>query len=313
MIVMFYWPAQQPWVPLLATFGVGLLVQRYWVFAPRPLRLPARNSTRLLSRAISEISLLNDLLRVRRGLRKTLADKVSKGEATPQDYLDKTRGLDQIIKDREIAGMRARGNTILALNRGSGKGAWIRAQYGTLMALVVSAPWMVSYFWNLSQNRVASTNAYAMSWLSSILLEIGQWPALGFFFLFFYPHIRGRNGIEKGLTLTVALIAPALVGTILWHARVSAVWLSLLFWSLQAFICCMTIGVGLGDIGALRRAGKGPRSLVEIYNLGTLTAWSSSLAIAIGAAVTTALATQAGSLFSAGLKLLLPEAPVAGK
>jgi len=69
----------------------------------------------------------------------------------------------------------------------------------------------------------------------------------------------------------------------------------------------MVLGVALGDLGALRQAGGRAGSLIEIYNLGTLAAWSSSLAVAVGAAVVTAMASGAGALFTTGLKLLLPE------
>ncbi|MDD5392566.1 MAG: hypothetical protein PHE17_06065 [Thiothrix sp.] len=312
MVIMFYWPARQSWVPLLTTFGVGLAMLKYWLFASRPLRIPTDKTTPLLSRAITEIGFLNDLLSLRIKLRKNLLEKTSKGESSVQDFLAKREELEQVIKIHEVAGIRARGNAALALNRGSAENAWVRGRQGAIMATIISIPWIISYFWGLSGD-IASMNAYVLSQLTSVLLGVGRWPALGFFFLFFYPHIRGYNGIQKGLVLTLALIAPLMAGTILWNVHSTDAWLSLLFWSLQAFVCCMTLGVVLGDIGALRRAGKGTMHLVEIYNVSTLVAWSSSVVIAVGAAVTTVLATQVGSLFTTGLKLLLPDMPIPGK
>ncbi|MBU0653670.1 MAG: hypothetical protein KJ914_00895 [Gammaproteobacteria bacterium] len=312
MIVLFYWRARQPWIPLLAVLGVGLLLQKYWLFSARSIRIPGKKHTSLLSGAIAEIGFLNDLLLLKGKLRKNLLDKTSKGESGIRDFIDKRAELEQIIKDHEVAGIRARGNAAIALSRGAGGSAWVRGQRGAVMAMIISVPWVISYFWNLS-GQIPNMNASAVSQLTTVLMDIGRWPALGFFFLFFYPHIRGYNGIQKGLTLTAALVVPLLAGTILWSVQSPDAWLSLLYWSLQAFICCMILGVGLGDVGALRKVGKGPRHLVEIYNVGTLVAWSSSVVIAASAAVTTVLATQVGSLFTTGLKLLLPDMPVPEK
>lgn len=312
MIVLFYWRARQPWIPLLTVLGTGLLLQHYWLFPTRSIRVPGRKHASLLSGAIAEIGFLNDLFSLKAKLRKNLLDKTSKGESGIQDFLAKRAELEQIIKDHEVAGIRARGNAAMALSRGPGGSAWVRGQRGAVMAMIISIPWIISYFWNLS-GEIPSMNASVVAQLTTVLLDIGRWPALGFFFLFFYPHIRGYNGIQKGLTLTLALIVPLLVGTVLWSVQSPDAWLGLLYWSLQAFICCMILGVGLGDIGALRKVGKGPRHLVEIYNVGTLVAWFSSVVIAASAAVTTVLATQVGSLFTTGLKLLLPDMPAPEK
>ena len=313
MVVMFYWRAQAPLVPLLAGFAVGLFLQARWLFSSRPGRTFRGPRSAVLGRAIGEIALANDLARAGQGLRKALINDISSAKATAQDYLEKTRALEQTVRTRHFAFLRARCRILLALNQGSPQGAWERGKRGAVLALILSGPWLVSYFWSVSRGGLPDTNAYAVSEFTSIVLEVGRWPALGFFFLYFYPHIRGYNGIQKGLTLTLTLVGPALAATVIWSSRAPQAWLALLFWSLQAFICCMTVGVLLGDLGALRRAGRGPKSLFEVYNFGILAAWSSSLAIAVGAAATTALTTGVGSLFVAGIKLLLPAAPMPGK
>lgn len=311
MVIMFYWPARQPWIPLLVTLGVGLLMLRYWLFMSRPLRIPTDRNSSMLGQSIAEISFLNDLSLLRTRLRKNLLDKVGKGESNLREFLSKREDVEALIRNHETAGILARGRAALALNQGAGGSAWNRGVQGAVMAMIISIPWIVSYFWGLTGNT-ASMNAYVVSQLTAVLLGVGRWAALGFVFLYFYPHIRGYNGIQKGLVMTLGLVTPLLAGVILWKVQSADAWLNLLFWSLQVFVCCMTLGVLLGDIGALRRAGKGIRHLVEIYNFSTLLAWSSSVVIAAGAAVTTALATQVGSLFTSGLKLLLPDMPTPG-
>jgi len=313
LIVVFYWRASSDWVPMMVALMIGWGLARYWVFAPRPLRLPTRSRPRMLHHALKVMSRHRELTGWQRDMQKGLSEQWIKGEATLTKAQNRSGEVHRAIATSEYADMRARALTQLALNVGTSAHAHTAAWRGALMATLLSLPWITSYCVNVSRSDPPLTNAYAVSQLTFIVLDLLRWPALGYFLMYYYPHLRGRNGIEKGLCLAAALILPSLGATVLWNASANDAWLSLLYWSLQVFICCMTIGVGLGDLGALRRAGKGPRSLKEIYKLGTLAAWFSSLALAVGGAATTVLVSQLGSLFTAGLKLMAPDIPPVGK
>lgn len=313
LIVVFYWRASSEWVPMLLALAIGWALTQYWVFAPRPLRLPTRSRPRMLHDALKVMSRHRELSSWQRDMQKGLSEQWAKGDATLTKAQNRSGELHRAIAASEYPDMRARALAQLALNVGSSAKANVAAWRGALMATLLSLPWITSYCVNVSRSDPPLTNAYAVSQLAFIVLDLLRWPALGYFLMYYYPHLRGRNGIEKGLCLAAALILPSLGATVLWNATSTDAWLSLLYWSLQVFICCMTIGVGLGDLGALRRAGKGPRSLKEIYKLTTLAAWFSSLALAAGGAATTLLVSQMGSLFTAGLKLLLPDTPPLGK
>lgn len=306
LFVFFYWRPQLPWVPLLVTAVVGMALAQNWVFAIRPLRDP-RGRVGPLNRALRGIGASNRLGRLHRSLLKGLNAKLEKGEIGAPDVMAQTREMDQLVEQDAEVVARRRSFAMLALNAGPREPAWRRGWKGALLSTVIGLPWIVGY---LGEGSSAPTNAELLSRLGRILLDVCAWPVLGFFFMYFYPRLRGTSGMQKGLVLALALIVPSLASTVMGNAHSADAWQALIFWSLQTFIACMSIGVFMGDLGALRRLGKGPTGLVEIYNLGTLTAWSSSLAIAIGAAVTTAMASQAGTLFSAGLKLLLPLTPV---
>jgi len=313
LLVVFYWRASSDWVPMLLALAIGWALTRYWVFAPRPLRLPTSSRPRMLHDALKVMSRHRELSSWQRDMQKGLSEQWAKGDATLTKAQNRSGELHRAIAASEYPDMRARALAQLALNVGSSAKANLAAWRGALMATLLSLPWITSYCVNVSRSGPPLTNAFAVSQLAFIVLDLLRWPALGYFLMYYYPHLRGRNGIEKGLCLAAALILPSLGATVLWNASDTDAWLSLLYWSLQVFICCMTIGVGLGDLGALRRAGKGPRSLKEIYKLSTLAAWLSSLALAAGGAATTLLVSQMGSLFSAGLKLLLPDTPPIGK
>ncbi len=71
---------------------------KYWLYTPRPLRIPTERNTSLLGRAIAEIGFLNDLSALQVRVRKSLLEKTGKGEATVQDFLGKREEVEQIIR-----------------------------------------------------------------------------------------------------------------------------------------------------------------------------------------------------------------------
>ena len=311
LFIVVFWSPQQPWLPMLAQAGLGVLMLRYWVFAPRVPRAPGPRRLHLLQQGLLDMGAHNRLLDLRRPYAKALAEKLGRGELGPAELERRREDLERQLARREPAAARGRCRAMLALNAGGRGDAWTRGGRGALGAGLLALPWVLTF---LAHSGIARAGSHAelVAGLQALLLELAVWPVLGFFFLYFYPLLRGNNGIQKGLCLSLALLLPPL-GAALANGDLAAAetWQGLLFWWLQVFICCMSLGVGLGDIGALRQAGKGPASLLEIYRLGTLAAWSSSLALAVGAAASTALAGQVGSLFAAGLKLLLPAMPAA--
>ena len=66
----------------------------------------------------------------------------------------------------------------------------------------------------------------------------------------------------------------------------------------------MLLGLFVGDYETLRKAGLGWRHVIDVHNLGALTAWGSSLLLAIGAAATTYLTSKSGALIMQALEKL---------
>ena len=307
VFVLFFWNAQLSLLPLTVQALAGFAVLRWGVFAPRSLSAPTRRH-RLISRTIDDLRSFNALARLRQVLQKARSDKLAKGELDAQAWLDQRDRDERVIQRRTTVALRGRLRAMLALNVGARGGPWQRGWQGAVATTIVALPWIATFVTQTRFQTPYATNAATLSQLGIVAFDLLRWPALGFFFLYFYPLLRGVNGIQKGLGLAACLIAPSAAATLVSSATSHGPWGAFALWSLQVFICCMTVGVGLGDLGALRKVGKGPRALIEIYNLGTLTAWFGSIAIAVGAAATTAIASGAGAFLTVGLKLLIPEA-----
>jgi len=306
VFALFYWRPQVAWLPLAASAAVGMFLVTRWLFRDHRAPPAQWSRPRRLARAIAYIRGYHRLQRLSQSLRKGLVAKIEKGESTLQAARELAEPMDRLVDQRAGTARSQRRRLLRALNEGSPQSPWHRGASGALLATAIGLPWIVSYLAS-TLHGAAPTNAEVLSRLCVAVLDVMRWPALGFFFLYFYPQLRGSNGIEKGLALAITLLLPQLAAISLDPLGDDTQWRALAFWSLQIFIACMVLGVALGDLGALRQAGRRAGSLIEIYNLGTLAAWSSSLAVAVGAAVVTAMASGAGALFTTGLKLLLPE------
>jgi hypothetical protein len=199
-----------------------------------------------------------------------------------------------------------------ALRSGPADSAWERgkifARYGLLFAL----PWTTLFIRNLSERPAPREQIELLSLLTSAVITLSQWPLYGLFLGYFYPSVRGANGIQKGFYFFLFVFVPVLAANAVTNPLAGAAWATFSLWALQLFIQCMLLGFLTGDYETLRRAGLGWRHLIDVHNLGSLAAWSSSVLVAIGAAVTTLLTSGAASLISSGLKVLLPEMPLPG-
>ena len=102
---------------------------------------------------------------------------------------------------------------------------------------------------------------------------------------------------------------PARVGR---GVRERAVVQGFMIGSVTCVITAMLLGITAGDFETLRRAGYGWRELIEVHNVGALSAWGSTLILAVGAATTTIVSSGIGELVTAGLHYagLIPNAPV---
>jgi hypothetical protein len=141
--------------------------------------------------------------------------------------------------------------------------------------------------------------------IADFLNAIAAWGAIGFFFGYFYPYIRGRNGLQKGFTVFIGIVAPALPLMTLFNAHAAA-WRSDLFWIVQIFIQCMLVGLVAFDYRIVRKSGFDWPMLFELHGFTRIGISLSSILAAIGVAITGLLSSQATTLVSNALKMSMP-------
>lgn len=304
VLIVFNWNSNNGWLGVLTRIGVAYFLVRYWLLATRTVRWPRRNVASMIARAIADIRLTNEIRRVQRIFLKSIAEKFGKLEIALPEYISRASEIGEYVDARSFRSLHARGHAVLALNRGSLRTPWQRGLSGAIMASLVSFPWVANYILSLWNQTVLLFPANAVIQFTSVIFDLAQWPVLGFLFMYFYPQLRGRNGMQKGFVIGVTLLLPAIFGGLMSENFGKNEWLGVAYWSMQVLICCMTVGVGLGDIAVLRLSGKRWQSLIEIYNIGTLAAWVSTLTLAIAGALTAALAGGASQIVGETLKLV---------
>lgn len=301
-LTFFFMPSQQ-WLSILVTFSLGWLLLQRWVFVPR--NITAQSD---VPATIRDVIRLNEAELALRMMKKDHRAKLATGELAFHEYERHVRGMEALVEELRER-LQPVGNTAPAavLSSGTPMEPWARAAIGAKYGLLFAVPWLALFLRDFHAGFAPDRGYEWSAAIGTALQAMGQWPLLGFFFGYFYPHLRGETGLSKGLYLFLAVVTPAFAATALAMPTSTPAWTSFSFWALQLFIHCMLLGLFAGDHETLRASGLGWRHLVDVHNLGALAAWGSSLLLAVGVAATTAATTQVGALVMQALQNVVPE------
>lgn len=300
---LFYSPAAR-WHYIPICFIVGYALLSKWLLPVKRLdwsiftgiegKLPA---------VIRQIIRFNEAERIHKMLKKELPAKVAKGELSYEGYTEKLEAQQAAIagikQDLTIKGHFAKE---IVLGFGPTSSAWENGKRASLHSLVFAMPWIFLYLRNMAFAPAPPDSYLILELLNSLASLVVTWVSYGFIFGYFYPSMTGKNGIQKGLALWLTIIGPNMAWTALINTLDGSNWKSFGFWTLQIFIHCMLLGLVAGDYEILRKAGYKFSDLLEIHKLSSLSAWASSILVAISAAVAALLTSGAVEVVSSVLK-----------
>jgi len=290
--------ADTRWAYLPVTAGAAVLVALALVRRRFEIEPPPDLQLRLIDR-ISWLLLENDALRRRR--RALIADLELVPYAELPEVIKARRQLDAQLSAVSIRAPRHR--ELLA-------DRWRQAVWGAVAGSLLGAPLTVIY---LSQFRAESVHDGGFadpSYVVTIVWNLTMWTVVGLFFGFFYPWIRGRSGVAKGLALALVVFAPTLVNDFINYEPGD--WRSVAVYGLQVFVVALPLGVVVGDLPLLEPLGLGWRYLGDLYNARFAALWTSSLVLALGGIVGTAATAGLSELAKAVLGHLATVPPTPG-
>jgi hypothetical protein len=183
--------------------------------------------------------------------------------------------------------------------------AWANGVHGARYAALLAAPWIAI--------GMAGLLGSGSGWLYphwifayNVALTVGKWLAFGFVLGYFFPYLPGRTGLAKGLAVAAAATAPFLVTAgATWSS--ASDWRVPVVWTAQVLVHCAALGLVAFDYATLRRGSdRDWRVLFDVYGLPAMSLFVSSVAVAVGTAVTTLVSSQVAGLLGAALKYAIP-------
>lgn len=234
--------------------------------------------------------------------KKGLKDKLARGEVAWLDYQQKLASFQEDVQAKRDALTRD-GYQVekFLFSYSPTRSAWNSAIKAGLYSAIFALPWILLSIRDLL-NQTAWESYLLLYFLGSAAMIAARWTLYGFFFGYFYGWIRGHNGLEKALFLWITLVTPSVLAAVLSSPLDRASLAPLLFWSLQVFLHCMLLGLLVGELQQLWAADLSWRQMLDFHRFSGLSAWGSSFILALGAAITTAVSSNLGSLITQGLK-----------
>ena len=273
---------------------VGYAVMRYWTFVPR--HIPDLGDPDAHS-SIRDLIRLNEMESALRALKREMRAKLVKAEIRFHEYTGNIDLMETRVETQRKKLRAAPDHPAAAvLSSGTPVPPWQRGVDGARYGFLFGIPWIVLFLREFHSNIAPQFGADWVATLAAVIHVVGRWPVLGFFFGYFYPHLRGDTGISKGFYLFLGVTVPLFAATSIAYPANPDAWKSLASLALQLFIHCLLIGLIAGDYETLRASGLRWRHVIDVHNLGGVAAWGSSMIVAIATAIATLGPTAAGSL-----------------
>ncbi|WP_460849437.1 hypothetical protein [Phytohabitans suffuscus] len=247
-LLSFHWPSEQVfYVPVSIVLGAVLT---WWLLLPK--RMPADDH--LVLRAAGIAVRLARFDRAAERARASLVRSVDSGNVV--EKIEEYQKLENAVPVTP-AGRTAtvpEGATARDLRDRLTLGGRRHGCGAALIGLVLGLPWIALDTWYAARDW--SVHGFRLvDLVDTTAWVILQWPIIRFFLGWFYPYIRGRNGITKGLTLLVTLLVPFVA----YRAVINQhdLWLDLLRWALELTLFTILLGLVAGDVLILKRFGLG--------------------------------------------------------
>jgi hypothetical protein len=221
------------------------------------------------------------------GLAKTMREEVAAGKTDFTQAQEKVAALEERASAvSTVAGGRRQGLRVtgdeLAFGTFISPQAWKRAQWGAGYAVIAGTLWVLLGLAGASVPL--SREGYPeLALASSVAPLVLRWVGYGLLFGYFFPLLRGRTGLSKSISFLGAAAAPSIIGTL---ASPGRQWHSAALLGVQLLIFAVTMGL-LADVAVLHKNGFTASRLVDLHSLWTVSAWASSVAVAIGAGIAT--------------------------
>jgi hypothetical protein len=142
-------------------------------------------------------------------LRESVEGKLKKAELSVADYQAKMSEAETLLAESagklEDSEDRVRERIF---GQGPESGPWSNGIAAVKAGILFSTPFQIISL--LQVPRSFNDPYFHLQWIASALFSFSFWTILAFLFGYFFHRLRGRDGLEKGLVFSLAVILPTI-------------------------------------------------------------------------------------------------------
>lgn len=194
----------------------------------------------------------------------------------------------------------------LAFNFGAGAKHWDNLKNSLAWGLILAAPLVILQGWPLVSEAFSKAGAFPfLSTGAHLSLLTAQYLAAAAFLGYFFPYLRGRNGLEKGGWLAASIIASLLPYHLI-HTSTLTMWLVVAIWAASILAYNLLISLLAFDVRTLLHFKISAARLPDLYDFGELAAYLTGSGAPLVTTIVTALTNQMNEWVPALLKVVFP-------
>ena len=258
-------------------FLIAWYIFRYWLMVPEP---PAAQPVTgcILARYINERRARSHVEDLRKGLDK----KFGQGDLDFSQYKTRLNEAEHDAKYAAAALLNEAGTlTPRVFARGAGPDPWSNAKVAVGYGSVIAAPFMVLTLVRMVQS-MANSVFPIVDLIYALVSSVTSWLFIAALFGYFYHLIRGRNGFEKALAFSLAVVLPAIPLRLI--AGELPVDRAQLLDIVEVFAFVLVLALTAFDWRVLQKYRHGWRELFTVYGLASA-AYGSTIALAVASSL----------------------------
>lgn len=291
---------------------VGSLLFLEWLLPRKPIR-PAGSSRDFMlhhhKEGIEQMLTLNRKSRLWRSFEASAQKQIRESKLDEATYHEKRGVHEQEKRAIEQPEYLAKENLTLremAFNFGAGRDQWDNLKNALAWGVILAAPLVVLQGWGLASQEIQNAGSFPFaSVVIRLFALIAQYIGAAALLGWFFPHMRGRNGLEKGGWLAGAVILSSLPYHLLYASNLTE-WMVAAIWAASMLAFNLIISLLAFDVRTLLHYNLGVSRLPDLYDFGELAAYLTGSGAPLVTTLVTAVSNQLDQWVPALLRVVFP-------
>ncbi|MBI5964398.1 MAG: hypothetical protein HY863_13055 [Chloroflexi bacterium] len=266
---------------------------------------------------VKQMLLLNRQTRLWRATESNLQKQVREGKMEDENYHDQREKLEASARALERPKyIRAASQEIvlrdLAFNFGAGPNHHDNLKHSLAWGILFAAPMLLIHGWPLAVAGIDSALPFPFLGIMIRLTAFAaQYLAAAAFLGYFFPYMRGRNGLEKGGWLSLTIVLAFLPYHMLYASSIND-FVAVLIWAGSVLAYNLLVAFLAFDIRTLTRFKLGWNRLPDLYDFGALAVYLTGSGVPLLTTAYTAIFGSLQDLVPSVLKVMFPSLTLSG-